>query len=186
MIYSKRLNDYIPVKIETQTHKFGNNETFTRYLVKDNRITIGRVDLIDTANGVEVQYIENYHNQLYSNFGKIADQLEVEHCLKRGLDKFEINSYGSLNSHALHYIRGKRFFADEVPLFCIFRIAAVVGHRNMIGIGKGRLRSCVHVNTYAVGVVCRRNDFRAYQHVVHFDIRPNIRAIFNGNRTKFN
>ena len=114
MIYSKRLNDYIPVKIETQTHKFGNNETFTRYLVKDNRITIGRVDLIDTANGVEVQYIENYHNQLYSNFGKIADQLEVEHCLKRGLDKFEINSYGSLNSHALHYIRGKRFFADEV------------------------------------------------------------------------
>lgn len=113
MIYSKRLQSYVPVKIESKTnyiHGFGN---FTKYLVKDNKITVGTVDVVDTMEGILVEYIENMQPQLYSGFGKLADQLEVEHCLKRGLGYFNIISEAGLNSHALHYLRGKRFYSIE-------------------------------------------------------------------------
>ena len=114
MIYSKKIGCHLPVKIETKLHNIENFGKFTKYLVKDNKITVGHIDIKDLPNGIEVQYIENYHPNLYSGFGKVADQIEVEHCVKRGLDNFEIVSSGSLNSHALHYLRGKRFYSDDV------------------------------------------------------------------------
>ena len=114
MIYSKKLGTHIPITIECQKSALGSLGTFTKYFVKDNKITIGHVNLIDTITGVNVDYIENYHPDKYSGFGKIADQLEVEHCLKRGLTYFDIISDGALNSHALHYLRGKRFYSDYV------------------------------------------------------------------------
>ena len=70
---------------------------------------MGRVDLRDTQNGVFVEFIENLHPDMYSGLGKTADQIEVEHCINRGLDRFEINSHAELNSHVAHYKRGKRF-----------------------------------------------------------------------------
>ena len=110
MIYSKRLQSNIPITVQkvsqTNIPGFG---TFTKYMVKDGRIPVGKVDLKDTFMGVHVEYIENMNPQLYSGFGSIADQIEVEYCLKRGLDYFEIKSEAALNSHALHYLRGKRF-----------------------------------------------------------------------------
>ena len=113
MIYSKRLQTYIPVKVESKSdfiYGFGN---FTQYLVKDGKIPVGKVNVVDTLTGIEVDYVENMQPQLYSGFGKIADQIEVEHCMKRGLSYFNIESYAGLNSHALHYLRGKRFFSEE-------------------------------------------------------------------------
>lgn len=114
MIYSKKLQTYIPVTVhklrQTSIPYFGN---FTEYLVKDGNIPVGKVDLKDVFMGVHVDYIENMNPQLYSGFGTIADQIEVEHCLKRGLDYFEIKSEAGLNSHALHYLRGKRFESEE-------------------------------------------------------------------------
>lgn len=114
MIYSKKLQTYIPVTVEriaqTPIQYFG---LFTQYIVKDGKIPVGKVNLKDTFFGVHVEYIENMNPQLYSGFGKVADQIEVEHCLNRGLDYFEVVSEAGLNSHALHYLRGKRFNLEQ-------------------------------------------------------------------------
>lgn len=112
MIYSKVLQNYIPVNITTKQYNINQYGTFTRYLVKDKKIPVGYIDLKDTANGVYVEFIQNQNPELYSGFGKLADQLEVEHCLKRGLTEFNIESEAALNSHALHYLRGKRFYSQ--------------------------------------------------------------------------
>ena len=113
MIYSKRLQTNIPVNIETKSNFIPGYGNFTRYLVKDNKITVGKVDIKDTLDGIEVAFIENKQPKLYSGFGKIADQIEVEHCVKRGLKNFDILSEASLNSHALHFLRGKRFYSKD-------------------------------------------------------------------------
>lgn len=113
MIYSKLENKYIPVQITSSSNYISNYGLFTRYQVKDKRIPIGYVDLRDTKNGVYVEFIKNQNPDLYTKFGELADQIEVEHCLKRGLKNFEIKSHAGLNSHALHFLRGKRF-VDEL------------------------------------------------------------------------
>lgn len=82
---------------------------YTKYIVRDGKIPVGFVGLIDTLKGVKVSFIKNYNPEKYSGFGKLADQIEVEHCINRGLDYFEITSNAALNSHAFHYLRGKRF-----------------------------------------------------------------------------
>ncbi len=113
MIYSKKIQKFVPIIIQTQQTNIKGFGTFTKYTVKDNKIPIGYVNLKDTITGVNVEFIKNMNPDLYSGFGKIADQIEVEHCLKRGLKFFDITSYAALNSHALHYLRGKRFFSEE-------------------------------------------------------------------------
>lgn len=114
MIYSKKLQTHIPVNVETLPLRIPNFGVYTRYTVKDGKIPVGMVKLLDTDRGVHVEYIENMNPNLYSGFGKVADQIEVEHCIKRGLSTFQILSEAALNSHALHYLRGKRFFSQEV------------------------------------------------------------------------
>ena len=113
MIYSKKLQTYIPVQVESQSYKLGPFGRFTNYIVKDNKIPVGFVDIQDTFDGIHVEFIKNQNPELYSGFGKIADQIEVEHCLKRGLINFNIVSEAALNSNALHYLRGKRFYSKE-------------------------------------------------------------------------
>ena len=105
----KILKENRTVEISSNSYPITNNEQITQYMVKDGKIPIGHVNLIDKKNGVKVSFIKNYNPQTYSGFGKIADQIEVEHCMKRGLNNFEITSEASLNSHAYHYLRGKRF-----------------------------------------------------------------------------
>ncbi len=114
MIYSKKLQQDIPVTVEKVVFDNSNYRRITKYLVKDGKIAVGRVSVSDLPNGVNVEFMENFHPELYKGFGKIADQIEVEHCLNRGLDTFEIVSEAGLNSHAVHYKRGKRFIPDEV------------------------------------------------------------------------
>ena len=113
MIYSKKLQSYIPVQINISKENISGYGQITKYTIRDKAIAIGMVNLKDTITGVKVDFIENLYPQLYSGIGKIADQLEVEHCLKRNLSSFDIISYAALNSHALHYLRGKRFFSKE-------------------------------------------------------------------------
>ena len=113
MIYSKRLQQYIPVQITSESYDLKEFGRFTKYSVKDGKMPVGYIDLLDTPKGVEVQYITNQYPQFYSNFGNLADQIEVEHCLKRGMDTFEIRSDAALNSHAKHYLRGKRFLIEK-------------------------------------------------------------------------
>ena len=85
------------------------NDTFTKYGVYCGRTPVGYVSLTDKENGVWVDYIRNYAPERYCGFGKIADQIEVEHCLNRGLKNFEILSESTPASLAFHYKRGKRF-----------------------------------------------------------------------------
>lgn len=89
---------------------------FTRYTVKDGRIPVGRVDLRDTEQGVYVLFVEKL-NPKYKHFGQLADAIEVNHCMNRGMDTFEINSEAALNSHVQHYKRGKRFRDEKVNKF---------------------------------------------------------------------
>ena len=114
MIYSKITQSYLPVTVESKTSYVPSLGNFTQYLIKDGKIPVGKVDLVDKPYGVHVEYIKKMNPGLYSGFGKLADQLEVEHCLNRGLVDFEIRSEAGLNSHALHYLRGKRFESKEV------------------------------------------------------------------------
>ncbi len=113
MVYSKILQTNIPVTVQRIQQNFlpGFGQ-FTKYMVRDGKVPVGTLDLIDTMRGVHVEYIENMNPQLYSGFAKVADQIEVEHCLKRGMTSFEIESEAALNSHALHYLRGKRFVSE--------------------------------------------------------------------------
>jgi len=109
MIYSKLSQTFKPVSVHKKTYAISDFGTFTKYTVHDGRIMIGYVDLKDTEKGVVVEMIHNNHPELYSGLGKIADQIEVEHCLDRGLNIFTVESEAALNSHAVHYLRGKRF-----------------------------------------------------------------------------
>jgi hypothetical protein len=83
--------------------------SFTKYGVYCGVNPLGYVSLIDKKNGVWVDYIKNYAPERYSGFGKIADQIEVEHCLNRGLKDFEVLSDATPASLVFHYKRGKRF-----------------------------------------------------------------------------
>lgn len=114
MIYSKALAREIPVRITKEVYDLKFFGLHTRYNVFDDKINVGYVDLIDTPNGVHVDYIRNNKPEQYSGFGHLADQIEVEHCLNRGLKNFEIFSDAGLNSHAKHYQRGKRFFDNAI------------------------------------------------------------------------
>ena len=111
MIYS-RLNG-LPVNVRIQAkhyHSTTNLPPKTSYDIFDGHRKVGYVHLTDLHNGCYVDFIKNEYPELYKGFGAFADQLEVEHCLKRRLfGNFEIRSCAGLNSHALHYLRGKRF-----------------------------------------------------------------------------
>jgi hypothetical protein len=115
MIYSKRLQTDIPVTIEKNSYNLKDYGKMTCYRIKDDKITVGQVDLQDIPRGVHVTFITNMNPQLYKGVGALADQIEVEHCMQRGLKDFRIVSEAALNSHALHYLRGKRFIDPKDP-----------------------------------------------------------------------
>lgn len=59
--------------------------------------------------------IRNNKQNEYGKFALLADKLEVQYCLDKNMSDFEIRSYADLNSHALHYLRGKRFEGEATP-----------------------------------------------------------------------
>jgi len=115
MIYSKRLGREIPVTVTSKSKFLPGYGRYTKYTVKDGEIPIGYVDLRDTDLGVYVDFIKKT-NPEYKHFGEFADMLEVNHCLKKGLneDFMEITSQAGLNSHVQHYKRGKRYFDEGI------------------------------------------------------------------------
>ena len=117
MIHSVRLNTEIPVQVTSKTYFLNEFGTFTRYTVKDNHIPVGYVDLQDTEHGCHVMYIKNQNPDLYKGFGKVADQIEVEHCLKRDIEKPIIKSEAKFNTHIMHFKRGKRFINEGINTF---------------------------------------------------------------------
>ena len=120
MIYS--ISQYKEVPVSITRHIIPVNDGFpdiTRYSVYDNtnKKYIGHVDLIDTKNGAKVHYIKNKEPKLYKHFGKLADQIEVEHCLQRGIDKPYIHSVAARDTYILHFLRGKRFINEGINIY---------------------------------------------------------------------
>ena len=114
MIYSKVRKEHFIPRIDHVNTPYQNSK-FHRYFLTDGRTPIGYVNLIDEANGVKISMIKNYDPKLYKDFEITADQIEIEHCLKRGIspENIEINSEAVLNSHAYHSKIGKVF--RELP-----------------------------------------------------------------------
>ena len=117
MIHSIKQNIDIPVQVTSKSEVIAGMGNFIRYQVKDNRIPVGYVDLHDTLNGCYVLYIKNQNPALYKGFGKIADQIEVEHCLNRGIKNPVIKSEAKFNTHIMHFKRGKKFVDKRVNIF---------------------------------------------------------------------
>ena len=117
MIHSIKQNTDIPVQITSKSQFILGLGNFTRYEVKDNRIPVGYVDVQDTPRGCHVLYIKNQNPNLYKGFGKIADQIEVEHCMNRYIESPMVTSEAKFNTHILHYKRGKRFVNEAINVF---------------------------------------------------------------------
>ena len=115
MIYSIKQHKEIPVNVQKDVYK-----TFTRYIVKDKANSsqnIGYVDLKDSKNGAMVLYIENQQPKSYKQFGKIADQIELEHCLNRGIEKPYIQSEAASGTLLQHFKRGKRYTDESINIY---------------------------------------------------------------------
>ncbi len=67
---------------------------------------------IDSAQGINVAFLQNNNDKKYSGIGRLADRLEIEYCLKNNIP-LRIESEADPGSHVAHYKRGKRFFPLE-------------------------------------------------------------------------
>ena len=121
MIYSVLQHKEVPVTVSKKVYyineEFGDLIRYTVHNTSEPRIHIGYVDLQDTKSGVKVSYIKNQHPDLYKHFGQIVDQIELEHCLKRGIDKPFIQSSAAINTYIQHFKRGKRFINEGINIY---------------------------------------------------------------------
>ena len=85
----------------------------TIYTFKDNGNEIGVLELVEKPNGAYIQMVKNFNQNKYGGIGVIADRIAVENCLKRGLVDFEVTGDAIWDSHAAHYLTGKRFTPIE-------------------------------------------------------------------------
>lgn len=110
IVFSKEQNKYIPVRVKKVQHRYGKNKSpLIEYYIFDKKKEIGYFRIFNQSYGCDVLYLENEIPEEYKHIGYLADRIEVWNCMQRGLDVFEIRSKAANNSHALHYLRGKRF-----------------------------------------------------------------------------
>ena len=110
VVFSKISSEYIPVVVKPKIYNATESwPKMIEYNVYDNYKKVGFVHLLDSDYGCYVQRIENNNPTEYGKFGYLADKLEIQYCLDKGMKNFEVRSNAAMNSHALHYIRGKRF-----------------------------------------------------------------------------
>ena len=121
MIYSITQHKEVPIKVDKKIIYDENfyEDYLVRYTVYNakNSEEIGYVDLQDTKNGAKVSYIKNQQPKLYKHFAQVADQIEVEHCLERGIKNPYIHSVAAIGTHINHFMRGKRFLDEGVNIY---------------------------------------------------------------------
>ena len=121
MIYSITLHKEVPIKVEKGIIYVENDydDYLTRYTVYDAKSSkeVGYVDLVDTRNGAKVSYIKNQQPKFYKHFAQVADQIEVEHCLERGIRNPYIYSVAAIGTHINHFRRGKRFIDEGINIY---------------------------------------------------------------------
>ena len=117
MIYSILKHKEVPVYVEKKYIPVNDGfDDIVRYDVYDETTKnfVGYVDLQDTEKGVKVDFIKNQNPDLYKHFGQLADQIELEHCLNRGIKKPYIESVAAIGTHVMHFLRGKRFINKKI------------------------------------------------------------------------
>lgn len=82
-------------------------------IVRNYNVNISRLqddfpELGITGDRISIDFLQNNFEDTFSGVGKLADRLAIEYCLKNGL-KPNITSVAEYNSHAAHYLRGRRF-----------------------------------------------------------------------------
>lgn len=126
MIYSVLQHREVPVTVTKETNfvdYLSPEETvYTVHDASEPLIHVGYVKLIDEENGANVTYIKSQHPDLYRHFGQVADQIELEHCLKRGIDKPYIHSFAAAGTHIQHFKRGKRFINEGINVYLDYLI----------------------------------------------------------------
>ena len=124
MIYSVLQRKEVPVAVTKEIIKvYDDIGDVTRYTIHDAEeplLHVGYVDLQDTKNGVNVAFIKSQHPKHYKHFGQIADQIELEHCLNRGIENPYIHSVAAIGTHIQHYLRGKRFINENINVYFDF------------------------------------------------------------------
>ena len=126
MIYSVLQHKEVPITVTKEVHyiddEFGDLIRYTVHDASGRRIPVGYVDLTDTKNGVKVHYIKSQYPNLYKHFGQVADQIELEHCLKRGIKNPYIHSVAAIGTHITHFLRGKRFINEGINIYLDYLI----------------------------------------------------------------
>ena len=120
MIYSIAQHKEVPVSVTKKILPISNDlGDLTRYTVWDGskKAYIGYVDLTDTENGAKVLYMKNQVPDRYKHFGEVADQIEVEHCLNRGIKNPYIHSVAARDTYVTHFLRGKRFINEGINVY---------------------------------------------------------------------
>ena len=121
MIYSILQHKEVPVEIIRKyiciNDSLGEVIRYDVYETSKNTNFVGYVDLKDTKNGAQVLYIKSEQPNLYKHFGQVADQIEVEHCIKRGIKNPYISSVAAIGTHIIHFKRGKRFINKKINAY---------------------------------------------------------------------
>ncbi|MBQ4400123.1 MAG: hypothetical protein II830_02365 [Alphaproteobacteria bacterium] len=126
MIYSISQQKEIPVTVTKQVFyiddDYGELIRYTVHDASERKIPVGYVDLQNTRVGARVSYIKNQYPDLYKHFGQVADQIEVEHCLNRGIETPYIDSVAAMGTHIMHFKRGKRFINEGINVYLDYLI----------------------------------------------------------------
>ena len=127
MVYSISQHREVPITVTKDYCMYDNgcNDIilYNVYAKMDKIEHVGYLELEDTKNGVKVLYIENQQPKLFRHFAQAADQIEVEHCMNRGIANPYIQSVAAIGSHIKHYKRGKRFMDEGTNIYfnCLLR-----------------------------------------------------------------
>jgi hypothetical protein len=99
----------IPVEISIRKQERRGLDPKTIYTFKNGKEDVGYLELIEKPNGAHIFHVENLNQAKYGGINILSDRIAVENCLKRGIKDFEITGDAVWNSHAAHYLSGKRF-----------------------------------------------------------------------------
>ncbi|MBO7672147.1 hypothetical protein J6S88_01935 [bacterium] len=115
IVFSKITNIDIPITVKPKRYEDSIIGKMVEYDIYDGRKMIGYGRILDKDYGCYVPLIQSYQPDSYGKLGSLFDKLEVQYCLEKGMNDFEIRSFGAMNSHAIHYLRGKRFEGEATP-----------------------------------------------------------------------
>ena len=106
----------VPALISVRKIKPAGLNPISMYTISDSSSNkVGYVELEECIDGAYIAKVENFNQDKYGGILRLADRIAVENCLKRGIKNIKITGDAAFNSHAVHYLTGKRFFPITNP-----------------------------------------------------------------------